>query len=202
MRTITGQEAGNIEIDDALLEREKGEQAVHDTVVAYLASKRAGTACTKTRGKVRGGGAKPYRQKGTGHARAGSNRSPIWRGGGTIFGPVPRSYAKKVNKKAKQLAMRRAWTERIDAGDVIVVDKIELAEAKTKEVLKVLNAVEAGENVLILDGAIDESLKLAARNLPKAEAVSSANVNVYQMLLHRKIVITSAGVDVLGERLR
>lgn len=201
MKNQTGSDVGSVEVLDAWLEREKGTQAVHDTVVAYLAAQRSGSACTKTKGDVRGGGKKPYRQKGTGHARAGSNRSPLWRGGGVTFGPQPRDYDKKINKKVRQLALRRAFTERVDAGDVIVVDSLALGEGKTKAIAQVLKAVNAGSNALIIDAAIADAVKLATRNMPKVDVVDSANVNVYQMLLHRKVVVTSAGLTSLGERL-
>ncbi len=201
IKTLAGGDAGTCEVNEAWLEREKGEQAVHDAVVSYLANQRAGTASTKTRGKVRGGGAKPYRQKGTGHARAGSTRSPIWRGGGTTFGPQPRSFSKKVNKRVKKLALRRAFTERIEAGDVLVIDQLDVTEPKTKAIVAALKGVEAGENVLIIDQELTENVRLAVRNLPKCEAVVAANVNVYQMLLHRKVVITSSGLESLGKRL-
>ena len=121
-----GKEIETLEFEEQLLEREKGEQAVHDAVVAFLAKMRAGTASTKTRGEIRGSGAKPFRQKGTGRARAGSTKSPLWTGGGTVFGPKPRSFKKRINKKVQRLALKRAFTTRIDAGDVIFVDKINI----------------------------------------------------------------------------
>ncbi len=201
VKNSTGAAAGELQIDDAWLVRDKGEQAVHDTVVSYLAAQRANTARAKNRTKVRGGGAKPYRQKGTGHARAGSNRSPIWRGGGVIFGPTKRNYGKKVNKKVRQLALRRAFTERVDAGDVILVDKIELAEPKTKDLVQILKALDAGDNVLIVDAEIPSQLLLSARNMQKTDTAAAREVNVYQLLLHRKVVITGAGMEALGARL-
>ncbi len=201
VKTLAGADAGTYELNDSWLEREKGEQAVHDTVVAYLANQRTGTACTKTRGNVRGGGAKPYRQKGTGNARAGSNRSPIWRGGGVVFGPQPRSFSKKVNKKVRKLALRRALAQRVDAGEVIVLDSLDVDTHKTKNLVEVLKSVGADQNALIFDVAVNGNLKLASDNIPKAEAVPADSVNVYQMLLHRTVVTTSAGLDKLGERL-
>lgn len=202
IKTITGAEAGTYELDDAALEREKGEQAVHDTVVAYLAAQRQGNASTKTRGNVRGGGAKPYRQKGTGHARAGSNRSPIWRGGGTIFGPLPRDYTKKVNKKVRTLAMRRALAERVDAGQVIVLDNLDLDTHKTTALAGVLKAVGADTNALILDAEVSGNLLKASGNMPKVQAATASDVNVYQMLLHRLVITTSAGLDKLSARIK
>ena len=201
VKTLTGADAGTYELNESWLERDKGEQAVHDTVVAYLANQRSGNACTKTRGNVRGGGAKPYRQKGTGNARAGSNRSPIWRGGGTVFGPQPRSFAKKVNKKVRKLALRRALAQRVDAGEIIVLENLDVDTHKTKNLVQVLKAIGADQNALIFDADVNGNLRLASDNIPKAEAVPSENVNVYQLLLHRTVVTTSAGLDKLGERL-
>jgi large subunit ribosomal protein L4 len=194
----------NIDIDDAWLEREKGEQAVHDTVVAYQAGIRAGTASTKNRAAVRGGGKKPWRQKGTGRARAGSIRSPIWRGGGVIFGPTPRSYAKKINKKVRTLALRRAFAERVDAGDVIVVDSFDFDAPKTKDVAAALDAIGAGDNVLILVASLADSHNavLGARNLPRVTLMSADQVNVYYTLLHKKIVIAQDALESLGAKLQ
>lgn len=198
----SGSAAGEVSIDDAWLEREKGEQAVHETVVAYLAGRRAGTACTKTRGKVRGGGAKPYRQKGTGNARAGSNRSPVWRGGGTIFGPQPRSYAKKVNKKVRRLALRRAFTERLDAEAVMVADSAPaLDKPSTKAVAAWLDAIGAGQHTLIIANEVSEALVHSVRNLPKVAVVPAGSLGVYQLLLHRKVLILQDAIEPLGQRL-
>ncbi len=201
IKDVSGAAAGDHELNEAWLERAKGEQAVHDAVVAYLANQRRGTAKTKTRSEVRGGGAKPWRQKGTGHARAGSNRSPLWRGGGVIFGPAPRSFAKKLNHKVRRLALRRAFTERVDAGEVIMLAELVLAEPKTKELRQILAALEVGENALIIVEEVSDNLRLSARNLPTIEVVAARNVNVYQMLLYRKIVISSGGLESLGARL-
>ena len=202
---MKGSESGEITLSDKLVEREKGEQAIHESVVAYLASLRAGTASTKTRSEVRGGGKKPYRQKGTGRARAGSSRSPIWRGGGIIFGPKPRSYDKKVNKKVQSLALKRAFTERFDAGDLIVVDDINLAASKTKEMVSFLSAVEAGtRTVVIVNSKLSDkdylALELAARNLPDVTLVDADSVNAYVMLSQKKVVITKDAIDVLTNR--
>jgi large subunit ribosomal protein L4 len=150
VKTMTGADGATVDIQESWLERIKGEQAVKDSVVAFLARMRSGTAATKTRGLVSGGGSKPWRQKGTGRARAGSSRSPVWRGGGTVFGPQPRSYEKKVNMKVEKLALRRAFTDRIDEGEVILVDELSFATPKTKEMTKFLAAVGAGDNVLVI----------------------------------------------------
>jgi len=197
-----GSEVGSADLPDRWLEREKGVQALKDTVVAYLAAGRAGTASTRTRTHVRGGGAKPWRQKGTGRARAGSIRSPLWRGGGVIFGPLPRSYAKKVNRKVRRLALRRAFTERVDAGDVRVIDKLQPETHKTGALLKLLREIEVGEHCLIITGSGEHrNLDLASRNLPDVELVSSANVNPYQLLHYRTILLDQQALAELGERL-
>lgn len=201
VKTMTGATGATVDIQESWLERIKGEQAVKDSVVAFLARMRSGTAATKTRGLVSGGGSKPWRQKGTGRARAGSSRSPVWRGGGTVFGPQPRSYEKKVNMKVEKLALRRAFTDRLDEGEVILVDELSFATPKTKEMTKFLAAVGAGDNVLVIVDDYSENVELAVRNLPKVLLVPASAVNTYWMLLFKKVVITNAGLEALGQRL-
>lgn len=202
IKSLAGADAGVFELDDAALERQKGEQAVHDTVVAYLAAQRAGTACTKTRGEVRGGGAKPWPQKGTGRARAGSSRSPLWPGGGITFGPRPRSYRKKINQKVRQLALRRALAARVDAGELIVVEALALEAPKTKALQQILKALGAGDNALIIVDRLAPNLRLSARNLPAVAVLDAASVHTYELLLHRRVVATRAGLEALAARLR
>src|SRR5216684_5705059 len=161
-----GQNQGELEVKFPLLEDGKGTQAVHDVVVAYQASQRMGTACTKTMGEVAGSGKKPWRQKGTGRARAGSFASPLWRGGGVVFGPKPRDFSKKVSRNTRQLALRKALTERLRAGDVLVVDELKLGSGKTKEFVGVLSALELKGSALIVAQAADKNLALASRNVP------------------------------------
>ncbi len=206
IKGAAGDDVSTIEIQDEWLERAKGEQAVKDSVVAYMAGLRSGTASTKTRGKVSGGGRKPWRQKGNGRARSGSSRSPVWRGGGIAFGPQPRNYDKKVNRKVEKLALRRAFTDRVDAGEIIVVDKIadvcdENKVPKTKKMLAFLNAVAGTESVLLLDAEVEPEVALSIRNLQEALVLEAANVNTYLMLSFKKVVITKAGLEALGERL-
>src|SRR5574337_806451 len=136
IKDTKGKDQGELEVKFPLVEDRKGTQAVHDVVVAYQAAQRMGTACTKTLGEVAGSGKKPWRQKGTGRARAGSFASPLWRGGGVVFGPKPRDFGKKVSKNTRQLALRKALSERLKAGDVLLVDDLKLASPKTKEFLK------------------------------------------------------------------
>ncbi len=198
----SGSSVEDISLNAAWLERERGDDAVHATVVAFLAGERSGTASTKTRSEVRGGGAKPWRQKGTGRARAGSNRSPIWRGGGVIFGPSPRDYSKKVNKKVRQLALRRAFTSRIDNGDVIVVDEFSIEEPKTRLVVSMLNGIGAGEDaLLVIENSDNINAILGASNLPQVGISHPAGVNVYQLLLFQKVVFTRKAFEAFADRL-
>ena len=197
-----GVRVGEYVIPETALELEKGEQAVRDAVVAFLAGQRAGTASTKTRGEVRGGGAKPFRQKGTGRARAGSSRSPIWLGGGVIFGPQPRSYAKKVNKKIAALALKRAFSERIVEGDIVVVDKFDLVDHKTKNAKAILDALKVNERSVLLSVAeFDECTVCATGNLQNVALRKSQSVNVYELLRFNKLVFTKEGLDLFIERL-
>lgn len=197
-----GARVGEYTIPEAVLEQEKGEQAVHDAVVAFLAGERAGTACTKTRGEVRGGGAKPTRQKGLGRARTGSSRSPVWTGGGVAFGPTPRDYSKKINKKVAKLALRRAFTDRVMAGEVVVVDKFELADRKTKSACAVLKnlSVDNG-SVLLAVPEFEENTFFATNNLPDVLLQKAMSVNVYELLLYKTLLFTKEGLDAFVARL-
>ena len=198
----SGARVGEYIIPEGVIEMEKGAQAVHDAVVAYLAGNRAGTACTKTRGLVRGGGAKPWRQKGRGGARAGSSRSPVWVGGGTIFGPQPRSFAKKVNKKVLVLALKRALSERIAEGDVIVLDKIALENHKTKGAYAILKNLKIQNDTILLSvNEFDEAVICATGNIPNLQLSRSATVNVYELLRFKKLVFSKDGLDAFIGRL-
>ncbi len=189
-------------IEESWLVRDKGEQAVKDSVVAFLAAHRSGTACVKNRAALSSRSqAKPWRQKGTGRARSGGKSSPIWRGGAVAFGPVPRDYSKSVNKKVLKLALRRAFTDRLDEGDVIVVDDLKFESPKTKEMTGFLKAVNAGEDALVLVDDYSENVDLAARNLQQVLVLKATSVNTYLLLLFKKIVITKAALVKLGERL-
>lgn len=195
-----GARVGEYVIPEGVIELEKGEQAVHDTVVAYLAGQRAGTACTKTRGEVSGGGAKPFRQKGMG--RAGSSRSPVWVGGGTIFGPRPRSFAKKVNKKVLQLALKRALSERIVEGDLVLLDKFELADHKTRNAFAILkNLNVANETVMISLPELDAASVCATGNIPNVVLRKTDTVNVYELLRFKKLLFTKDALDAFIQRL-
>lgn len=198
----SGQPAGIVELPPEWLVRNKGDQAVHEVIVAYRAAQRSGTASTKNRSEIRGSGAKPWRQKGTGRARAGSRKGPLWRGGGVIFGPRPRDFSKKVNKKVMRLALRRAFTARFDENVVRVIEKFELAEPKTAQMASKLKELGVGADVLIIVENYDNhNLLYASSNLPQVEIMDASSVNVYQILLYRQIIMTKNAFNLMGERL-
>lgn len=197
-----GTRTGDVTLPDNLLELKKGAQAVHDVVEALRAKLHAGTASTLKRGQVSGGGIKPWRQKGTGRARAGSIRSPIWRGGGIVFGPHPRSYEKKVNKKIARLAFRRAFSEKVAAGEVLVVDKVVLPEPKTKVFVALLKKLKVDGGALVLVGKIERNVALASRNVPNVEVATAGGVHTYQVLRYPKIVVSEDAMTELMGRLK
>ena len=201
IKDIKGKDQGELEVKFPLVEGGKGTQAVHDTVVAYQAAQRMGTACTKNVGDVAGTNKKPWRQKGTGRARAGSFQSPLWRGGGVVFGPKPRDFAKKVSHNTKQLALRKAMTERLRAGDVLVVDDIKLGSSKTKEFAGVLSALELKGSALIVAHAVDKNLTLASGNLPDVLLTTCDVLNTYDVLRPDKLVFTKNAFEQLEARL-
>ena len=173
VKNISGKSAGEFDVKFPMIENGKGTQAVLDVVTAYRAAQRSGTACTKTVGDVAGTNKKPWKQKGTGRARAGSFRSPLWRGGGVVFGPKPRDFSKKVNGSTKRLALRKALSERLKAGDVLVVDELKLASARTKDFVGVLQALELEGTALIVAQEVDQNLVRASRNLAYVEVTTS-----------------------------
>ena len=201
VKDIKGQSQGELEVKFALIENGKGTQAVHDAVVAYLANQRMGTACTKNVGEVAGTNKKPWRQKGTGRARAGSFRSPLWRGGGVVFGPKPRDFGRKVSKSTKQLALRKALSERLKSGDVVVVDDFKLDSPKTKSFVGVLNALQVEGTTLIVASGQDKNLTLASRNVPDIELATSDSLNTYQVLRFGKLVFTRSAFEQVEQRL-
>jgi large subunit ribosomal protein L4 len=200
VKDIKGQDQGELEVSFELVEGGRGTQAVHDAVVAYQANQRMGTACTKTMGEVAGTGKKPWRQKGTGRARAGSFASPLWRGGGVVFGPKPRDFGKKISKSTRKLALRKAMTERLKAGDVVVVEEFKLAAPKTREFAGVLAALQLSGTTLIV-AEPDETLALAARNLPRVELATGEGLTTYQVLKFDKLLFTRVAFAKVEERL-
>ena len=197
-----GEPAGEMTFAKERLELEKGEQAVKDVVVAIRNAYRAGTASTLSKGEVAGSNKKPWRQKGTGRARAGYRQSPVWRGGGVAFGPKPRDYSQKINRKVQQIAFTRALSEKIAGGQTMVIDTIDLAEPKTKLLKALLAKLGLDRSVLIVLDQHEEKVMLAARNLQKVEVVSAAEVDVYSLLLYRTLVATKAGFEALTARMR
>jgi len=201
VKDIKGQSQGELEVKFALIENGKGTQAVHDAVVGYLANQRMGTACTKNVGEVAGTNKKPWRQKGTGRARAGSFQSPLWRGGGVVFGPKPRDFGRKVSQSTKQLALRKALSERLKSGDVVVVDDFKLDSPKTKEFVGVLNALQVEGTTLIVASARDRNLSLASRNVPDVELATGDSLNTYQVLRFGKLLFTRGAFEKVEQRL-
>jgi large subunit ribosomal protein L4 len=202
IKDIKGKSQGELEVSFQLVEDGRGTQAVHDTVVAYQAAQRMGTACTKNVGDVAGTNKKPWRQKGTGRARAGSFQSPLWRGGGVVFGPKPRDFTKKVNSKTRQLALRKALSERLKAGDVVIVDDLKLSSARTRDFIGVLSALEVIQGTaLFVSQDTDKNLTLASRNVPNVALTTSETLNTYEVLRSDKLVFTKSAFEKVGARL-
>lgn len=194
-----GRPVGEMDLKEEIFAVAGKEATVHQAVVRVLAGRRRGTAATRNRAAVAGGGRKPWRQKGTGRARAGSIRSPLWRGGGVVFGPRPRDYAFPLPKKMRRLALRAALSAKLAAGKLIVVDALRIPKPKTKEVLDILRALDAGGRVLIVTAAPEGDLTRAVRNLPGAKVAAAAGLNAYEVLAHEKIVLTREAVAKLEE---
>lgn len=201
IKDTKGKSQGELEVKFQLIENGKGTQAVHDAVVAYQAAQRMGTACTKNVGEVAGTNKKPWRQKGTGRARAGSFQSPLWRGGGVVFGPKPRDYAKKVSRSTRQLALRKALSERLRAGDVVLVDDLKLSSAKTKDFVGLLSALQVSGTALIVSPTPDKNLALASRNVPHVALATSESLNTYDVLRPDKLVFTRSAFEQVEARL-
>ena len=201
VKNITGKNQGEPEVKFPLIENGSGTEAVQQTVVAYRAAQRMGTACTKNVGEVAGTNKKPWRQKGTGRARAGSFQSPLWRGGGVVFGPKPRDFTKKISRSTRQLALRKALSERLKAGDVLVLDELKLTSAKTKEFIQVLDALELTGTTLVVSHGVDKNLMLASRNVPGVELTTADSLNTYDVLRSDKVVFTRGAFENIEQRL-
>ncbi len=195
-----GQQAGDVEVADEFMVLDRGDQAVHDAVVGRAAARRAGTASTLRKGEVAGSNKKPWKQKGTGRARAGYRQSPVWRGGGVAFGPHPRDFSIKVNKKVSRLAFRRVLSECIADGSLKIVEDLSLAEPKTSELIKMLKALGT-PSALLVTLAVDDNLLLSARNIPTVEVTTARNCGVYQVLRYPAVVVTRAAWEALRPRL-
>ncbi len=195
---IEGKEVGSIELNDAVFGVEVNEHLMHMAVVSQLANKRQGTQSAKTRSEVSGGGRKPWRQKGTGHARQGSTRSPQWKGGGVVFAPKPRDYSFKMNKKEKALAIKSALTSRVVADKIKVVDGFNFEEVKTKKMVSVLGNLNVKRALVVLDQK-DNNVILSARNIPTVRTALSNTINVYDIVKYDTLVITKDAVAQIEE---
>lgn len=196
---IAGAQTGEIELNDSVFGVEVNEAVMRQAVLRQLANQRLGTHSTKTRGLVRGGGRKPWKQKGTGRARVGSNRSPLWVGGGTIWGPHPRSYEQKMPRKARRLAVKSALSDKVNTNELFVLDEINLAAPKTKEVVTLINNFKfAGEKVLFITDN-DEVVERCARNIKCVKAISTTGVNIFDLLHYTKLFVTKSAVAKIEE---
>jgi len=197
-----GAAAGGYEVADGLLTLDRGAQAVKDVVTATMNARRAGTASTLSKGEVAGSGKKPWKQKGSGRARVGTKRNPIWRGGGVAFGPKPRDFGQKVNRKVVQLAFRKALSDKIAGGGIVVVEEFGFSEIKTKPVADLLKKLGvADKTVLMLDREVTDILALSARNLPNVMVEHVAGLDVYSILRFHTIVVTRAAMEGVKARL-
>jgi large subunit ribosomal protein L4 len=192
--------AGAKEAKIELIEDGRGTQAVQETVVAMRAARRSGSANTKTKAEVNLSGAKPWRQKGTGRARAGYKSSPIWRGGGVVFGPKPRDYSKKISKSVRRLAFQKALSDRISAGDILTIDKFEVPELKTKSFVALLKRQTDARKVLLISDAFDQTTFRSARNVKPVQLATASDVNTEQLLAFEKILVTHKALEQLAER--
>lgn len=192
-------EVGEIDLNKDFFDVEVNTGLLHQAVVLYLASKRVGTHATKTRGMVRGGGKKPWKQKGLGRARAGSRRSPVWVGGGITFGPQPRSYGFSMPKKQRRLALKCALTSKVQAGEFLVLDDLKFDAPKTKDCVKFLQAFDIEKKALIVTNEPDENVEKSSRNIPKVKAVPATGINVYDILNADKLLITKDAITKIEE---
>ena len=195
---MQGKKVSDVELSEAVFGIEPNENIVHSALVNYLANQRQGTQSTKTRSEVSGGGRKPWRQKGTGHARQGSTRAPQWTGGGVVFAPVPRDYSFKMNKKEKRAALKSVLTSKVQENKFIVLDELKLAEVKTKEMKKVLDNLKVN-NALVIIGDDSENVALSARNIAGVQTASVNTINVFDMLKYNTIIATKSSVASIEE---
>ncbi len=195
---MEGKEVDTMELSDAVFGVEIKENLVHRAVVLQLANNRQGTQKAKTRGEVSGGGRKPWRQKGTGHARQGSTRSPQWTGGGVVFAPTPRDYSFKMNKKERQAALKSVLTSKVQEDKFVVLDELKLGEIKTKEMQKVLDALKV-DNALVIIGKDSENVVLSARNIPGVQTTAPESINVYDLLKYNTVIATKSSVASIEE---
>jgi len=203
MASVAMVDMSNKKVKDVELPAVFGEEVkshlLHSAVVNQLANRRAGTAATKTKGLVSGGGIKPFKQKGTGRARAGSNRSPLWRHGGTVFGPVPRDYSYSMPKKEKRAALAAALSSKVGENRMVVLDKLELTEPRTKQMSDLLKTLGVAESALVLISAENKNVALASRNMPNIKVLRMENINVYDLLKYRYLITTQDALTTMQE---
>ena len=195
---IEGKEVGKIDLSDAVFGVEVNEHLVHMAVVNQLANNRQGTQKSKTRSEVSGGGRKPWRQKGTGHARQGSTRAPQWTGGGVVFAPVPRDYSFKMNKREKRAALKSALTSRVEENKFIVIDEINFEEAKTKNFANILKNLDVSKALVVLEDD-NKNAELSARNIADVKTAKTNTINVYDILKYNTVIATKAAVEAIEE---
>ena len=195
---MAGNEVGSIELSDKVFGVNVNQHLMHMAVVSQLANKRQGTQSTKTRAEVRGGGRKPWKQKGTGHARQGSTRAPQWKGGGVVFAPKPRDYSFKMNKKEKRFALKSALTSRVQENKIFVLDELSLTEIKTKAMKGVLDSLNV-QKALVVTKEADQTVALSARNLPDVKTAHTGTINVYDILKYNTLVLTKDAVAAIEE---
>lgn len=198
---VTRKSKGQVDLPEEFFGLKHRQALLHDSVVNYLANQRQGTHATKNRAKVRGGGRKPYRQKGTGRARAGSIRSPLWKGGGTVFGPQPRDYRYSMPRQARKLALYAALSAKIADGEVTVLDSITIDEPRTRKMVEILDNLElSGESLLLVVNEPDAALALSARNIPEVRLVRAGDLNAYDVLSRSRVLITKEALQTLQEQ--
>ena len=195
---MEGKQVGDMELNDAVFGVKVNEHLVHMAVLSQLANNRQGTQSAKTRSEVSGGGRKPWKQKGTGHARQGSTRAPQWTGGGVVFAPKPRDYSFKLNKKVKKLALQSALSTKVAENKIIVLDELTLPEIKTKEMVKVIKNINCGKALFVMDGS-NINVMLSARNIPDVKTASVNTINVYDLLKYNTLVVTKEAVAKIEE---
>jgi large subunit ribosomal protein L4 len=199
MYDIANKQVGDIELNEDIFGVEVNGALLHQAVVMQLAAQRLGTHATKTRAMVRGGGRKPWKQKGTGHARSGSNRSPLWVGGGIAFGPQPRSYAFSMPRKQRRLAIKCALSDKVQSGDFLVLESLDFDAPKTKSVLKMLQDFGVDKKALIITAEEAENVEKSSRNIPGVKAINTTGLNVYDILNHNKLFITKEAITRIEE---
>ena len=199
MLSIDGSAVGDIEVKDSLVAAEVNLHAIRQCVNAYLANRRQGTAMTKTKGMISGGGIKPWRQKGTGRARAGSSRSPLWRGGGTTFGPQPRSYRKKVNRKVRMLAMRSMLSDKVSTDRLKVIESLEIEDGRLKTLAAILDTLSMTGKTLIVTEAVSPMVVRSSRNLQGVKTQVADSMSVYEMLNHHNMLVTQGALRKMEE---